>query len=101
MLSAMNRTGRTAAILIAITVVVSVAGQRLVGAEFSPAAGHEPAPAAETALATEPIVAGTASVLEPVRGGAASAAAEAAAEPVAAEAPVSVPVTAAEQSEAP
>src|SRR5438477_10087164 len=99
MLSAMNRTGRTAAILIAITVVVSVAGQRLVGADFSPAAAHELAPAAETALSTQPLVAGRASVLEPVRGGAAAAAAETSAE--AAEAPVSLPVTAAEPSDAP
>jgi hypothetical protein len=97
----MHRTARTTAILIAITIVVSIAGQRLVGADFGPAAAHEPGLAADTVLSAGPIATETSSALEPARGGAAAAAAVAATAPVAAEAPVAVPVTAADLTEAP
>jgi hypothetical protein len=99
----MKRMTRTTAVLIATAVVISFVGQRLVGAEFSPAAAHEPTPAAASVLPTSALAAGPAadfSALVPARGRA-HPAAVGAVEPVALEAPVSVPVTAAEPTVAP
>jgi hypothetical protein len=101
MLSGMKRFARTTTVLIAVAIAVSIVGQRLVGADFSPAAAHEPAPAGVTVSSTDPTAAAPGLALEPVRGSGAVAAAEKAAEPVAAPAPVSVPVTAAEPTAAP
>ena len=97
MLSGMKQSKRTAAVLIATAVVISFVGQRLAGADFSPAAAHEPVPAAVAALATSSSVADPSldSTLVPARGRARASTPETV-EPVVAEAPVSVPVTAAE-----
>jgi len=97
MLSGMKQSTRTAAVLIATAVVISVVGQHLAGAGFSPALAHEPVPAAVSDLVTsssadDPSLGST---LAPARGRARASTAEAV-EPVVAEAPVSVPVTAAE-----
>ena len=104
MLYGMNRLVRTTTVLIAIAVVVSLIGQRLIGADFTPAAAHESTPAAGLVLPTAPTagdVAPDAIALEPAHRRVASSAAEGVAEPVAAEAPVSVPVTAADLAVAP
>jgi hypothetical protein len=84
----------------AITVLLALAGQRLVGAEFSPAAAHEPAPITDSIVATGNEFAPDAIVLEPARGHV-TAATEATpvAEPTGA--PVAVPVTAAEPAPTP
>ena len=102
MLSPMKRTTRVTALLIAITVLVSLAGQRLVGAEFAPAAAHEPTTPSGATVAQ--VAAGTDSapdtiVLERGRQHV-LAAAEAAPVAEAAEAPVAVPVTAADPAPA-
>jgi len=78
MLSCMKRFTRTTAVLIATAVVISLVGQRLVGAEFSPAAAHEPTSGAEAALLNGPNVA----------------------DPAATDAPATVPVTAADPTAA-
>jgi len=99
----MKRTASATALLIAITVIVSVAGQRLAGAEFGPAAAHEPTPVTDSALsqaATGGALTPNAIVLEPARGDA-GAAATATPAPEPTEAPVAVPVTAADPAPAP
>ena len=99
MLSHMKRFTRTTTVLIATAVVISLVGQRLVGAQFSPAAAHEPTPALVSVLPTSALAGDPTldfSALVPARGRAHASTVAAVAEPVALEAPVSVPVTAAE-----
>lgn len=99
----MKRSTGITAVLIAITVVASLAAQRAAGTDFNPAAAHQPTPIIDqsgTQGASGDGLATDALIVSPARARG-HAAAESTPVAEATEAPVAVPVTAAEPAAAP